>query len=74
MNDYTTFKKIYWGDDQSTEVIFEATSEFPPKELVTACFVFALHDGDNVVLAKPGRGWGLPGGHREGDETPEEWS
>lgn len=23
-------------------------------------------------MSKPKRGWGLPGGHREGDETPEE--
>lgn len=65
------FNKIYWGKDNSTEVIFEPTDQLPPKEQVTACFVFALYD-DNVIMAKPIRGWGLPGGHRENEETAEE--
>jgi len=66
------FKPIYWGDDQSTEVVFEAISELPPEELVTACMVFALHGKDRIVLSKPERGWGIPGGHREEGETAEE--
>ncbi len=32
---------------------------------------FAFQD-DKVMLVKPKRGWGLPGGHREGDETSED--
>jgi 8-oxo-dGTP diphosphatase len=71
MNDHT-FKKIYWGPDQSTEVIFEATDELPPIEQITACIVAALHDNDNLVLSRPERGWGLIGGHIEPGETPEE--
>ncbi|HEU5122399.1 MAG TPA: NUDIX domain-containing protein [Candidatus Saccharimonadales bacterium] len=67
-----SFKTVYWGDDQSTEVVFEPISELPPQELITACMVFALHDKDNIVLSKPERGWGLPGGHREEGETAEE--
>lgn len=66
-----TFKTIYWGDDQSTEVIFEAITELPPQDLITACMVIALHSGDSIVLSKPERGWGIPGGHREEGETAE---
>jgi hypothetical protein len=66
------FKTLYWGDDQSTEVVFEATSELPPQELITACMVIALHGKDNIVLSKPERGWGIPGGHREEGETAKE--
>ena len=66
------FKTIYWGADKSTEVVFEPVNELPPQELVTACMVFAVHDQDKIVLSKPARGWGLPGGHREEGETAEE--
>jgi 8-oxo-dGTP pyrophosphatase MutT (NUDIX family) len=67
-----SFKTVYWGPDQSTEVVFEPVSILPDKDLITACFVFAVHDGDNVIMSRPERGWGLVGGHREGDETAEE--
>ena len=67
-----SFKTIYWGSDRSTEVIFEPVRELPPQELITACMVFALHNKDNIVLSKPERGWGIPGGHREEGETAEE--
>lgn len=66
------FKTAYWGEDLSTEVVFEATEEFPELELVTACMVIARHGNDTIVFSKPERGWGLPGGHREEGETAEE--
>lgn len=66
-----TFKTIYWGDDQSTAVRFEPTSELPPEENISACMIFAVLD-DKVVLSRPERGWGIIGGHREPGETPEE--
>jgi 8-oxo-dGTP pyrophosphatase MutT (NUDIX family) len=66
------FKTLYWGDDQSTEVVFEAINHLPPQELITACMVLAVHGKDRIVLSKPARGWGLPGGHREEGETAEE--
>lgn len=71
MKEYA-FKTIYWGEDQSTEVVFEAVDGLPATELVTACMVFALHERDKVVLSRPGRGWGLPGGHREDGESIED--
>lgn len=65
------FKTIYWISDHSSEVNFQPISALPDKELVSSCFVFALHE-DGVIMSRPERGWGLPGGHREGEETPEE--
>lgn len=69
MSDYS-FKTVYWISDHSSEVNFEATNELPDKKLVSSCFVFPLDKG-GVVMSKPKRGWGLPGGHREGDESAE---
>lgn len=65
------FKTIYWNDDKSSEVKFQATDKLPAKELVTSCFVCAFHE-QGVIMSKPKRGWGLPGGHREDGETPEQ--
>ncbi len=67
----SAFPVIYWGDDQSTEVQFQPADELPDNELVSACFVFAEHNG-TVAMSKPQRGWGLPGGHRETGESAEE--
>lgn len=41
MKNMYKFKPIYWGDDQSTEVVFEPIRKLPPQELVTACMVLA---------------------------------
>lgn len=43
----------------------------PENTLVTACMVFVKKDG-SVLLSRPERGWGLPGGHKEAQESPEE--
>lgn len=65
------FPVLYWGEDQSTQVQFQPLTE-EPLEPITACFVVALtHDG-NIAIARPRRGWGLPGGHVEAGETAVE--
>ncbi len=57
----------------SENVIFEPITEVPSIELITSCMVFAIdNDQKQLVLSKPKRGWGLPGGHREQDETPSQ--
>lgn len=66
------FTETYWGPDKSTKVIFEPGNTLPARHLVTSCFVFAVVDAASVVMAKPKRGWGLPGGHLEPGEEPEE--
>lgn len=61
----------YWCADKSTQVQFEPTSALPPQEFITACFVYAKYQ-NQIVICKGPRGWGLPGGHREAKESPED--
>lgn len=68
MSDY---KVIYWGENQSTKVQFEEFDKLPDFP-VTACFVAAFDKSGKLAIAKPKRGWGLPGGHVEQGETPTE--
>lgn len=62
------YKKIYWGEDKSTEVTFEEFHEVPSQP-VTSCFIAAFDKKGNIAMAKPNRGWGLPGGHVETGEN-----
>lgn len=64
--------EAYWGVDRSTKVLFEPGREVLTQDNVTACFVFAVVGGNSLVMVRPGRGWGLPGGHMEPGETAEE--
>lgn len=63
------FPIIYWSK-KSTKVQFEAFTEMPENAEVTACMVFVKKD-NSVLLSRPKRGWGLPGGHKNTNETPE---
>lgn len=65
-----TFPKFMWG--QNTEVQFEPFAEMPEGIPVTSCMVITVYDKTHVVISRPERGWGLPGGHVEKDETPQE--
>ena len=65
------FPTDHWGADNSTSVQFEPAAVLPPRNLITACFVFPIYQ-NQIVLCKDSRGWGLPGGHREAEETPED--
>lgn len=65
------FVETFWGADKSTKVVFEPSNILPDRRLVTSCFVFAVVDGTSIVMARPKRGWGLPGGHVEPGEDPE---
>lgn len=66
----TKFNIFYWG--ANTEVQFEPFTEIPKDTPVTSCMVMATIDNEYMVLSSPQRGWGLPGGHREDGETPQE--
>lgn len=66
------FKEIYWNKDQSTKVQFELLSQLPDISLVTSCFVFAQNPEKKIAMVRAQRGWGLPGGHRKANESPEE--
>ncbi|HHT9138689.1 MAG TPA: NUDIX domain-containing protein [Candidatus Wunengus sp. YC60] len=65
------FQTVYWGEDRSTRVRFEESNILPPEELITSCFVFPVYQRQ-IIISKAPRGWGLPGGHRELNESAED--
>src|SRR3990167_471583 len=69
MKNNITFPITYWG--KNTEVQFMPMDKIVPIDQITSCFVFAMHD-NKLLMIRPERGWGLPGGHREPNETPED--
>ena len=66
-----TFPEIYWGNDSSTRVRFTPLTEVPPGT-ITSCFVVAITPNGHIAISRPERGWGLPGGHVEAGESPED--
>ena len=72
INNLSEFKKNYWGDNNSTEVMFHPANTLPNNpDNITSVMGAVFNDG-NLLLTKPIRGWGLPGGHIEDNESPEE--
>jgi 8-oxo-dGTP diphosphatase len=69
MQNNIIFPVTYWG--KNTEVQFMPMDKMVPTDQITSCFVFAVHE-DKLLMIRPERGWGLPGGHREGNESPED--
>lgn len=64
------FPVIYWGEAKSTQVQFYASDELPLSDVKTSmCAV--IQDGA-LLMVQPPRGWGLPGGHIEQGETPQQ--
>jgi 8-oxo-dGTP pyrophosphatase MutT (NUDIX family) len=59
-----------WNENISWE--FYVSSHLPDTDLCTATFCLALQGDDKIVLTKTKRGWEMPGGHMESDETLEE--
>ena len=67
------YSYVYWGDNKSTRVRFYDKPLSKNKfNLVTSCMCAAFDNNGNILLVKPGRGWGLPGGHVEAQERPDE--
>lgn len=53
------------------ELVRSAT--LPPSDVVSAAFVLVVDRGSRVLLSfvdRPGRGWDVPGGHRDPSESP----
>lgn len=70
-NQRYNFPVTYWGEDKSTKAQFSPIKGTSMYDTVTSCMVFVCQD-EKVLLSKPPRGWGLPGGHLEKGETLEE--
>lgn len=67
-----SFPVVFWGEEKSTKVTFNI-SEKPPKEQSAITSVMCAVFKDNkILLVKPKRGWGLPGGHIEKNESPQD--
>jgi 8-oxo-dGTP diphosphatase len=69
MQNNLVFPTTYWG--KGTEVKFKPLDKMVPTDQITSCFVFAVHE-HKLLMIRPERGWGLPGGHREENESPED--
>ena len=65
------FPIVFWGKDRSTKAQFYPCKNIPDSSLVTSCMVCVVYE-NKILLAKPPRGWGLPGGRLELGETPED--
>ena len=70
--EFMKFNVNYWGENNSTEVQFHISQSLPDNtDNITAVMGVVFNNG-NLLLTKPIRGWGLPGGHIEDNESPEE--
>ncbi len=65
-----SFPTVSWGATQATflPVGVSVQADVP----ITAAMVFAMQGAGFVVADIRGRGWCIPGGHLEADETPEQ--
>jgi len=70
VSDDYNFPVIFWGEDNSTKVQFHVSDKMPHGDIVTA--MCAIVKDGCLLMVKPRRGWGLPGGHIEPGETPEQ--
>jgi len=67
----SSFPAVLWGKDKSTKAQFYPCEDIYDSSIVTSCMVCTVHE-NKILLAKPPRGWGLPGGRMELGETPED--
>ena len=63
------FPSVLWGDTQAT---FLAAGEVLPEAPLTAALVFAMQHEDFILADIEGRGWCIPGGHLEVEESGEQ--
>ncbi|MCM3004075.1 NUDIX hydrolase [Priestia koreensis] len=60
---------VTWGESR-VKLTWQPSHELPDRSLITSVHGFCFQDG-NLLMVKLDRGWDFPGGHIEGDETPE---
>jgi 8-oxo-dGTP diphosphatase len=65
-----SFPTVSWGATRAT--FLPVGVPIPAEVPVTAAMVFAMQGESFVVADIRGRGWCIPGGHLEADETPEQ--
>lgn len=60
-----------WGDESVQWELYHSNT-LPNRKDCTAVFCVAITGDDKIVLARENRGWGMIGGHVDGDETLEQ--
>lgn len=64
------FTAEYWPKTHSRVEFFPVTAS--PRLPITAVKIYAFRDGKLLLTNIANRGWDLPGGHIEPDETPDQ--
>lgn len=67
-----SFPVAFWGEDQSTKVTFKIAQKLPNRKGIITSVMCAVFRDHEILLVKPKRGWCLPGGHVEENESPIE--
>lgn len=66
---YTAY--VSWGGGR-VRITWMDAAPLPSIDLVTSVHGFCFHEGRLMLVNLNHRGCDIPGGHREGDESPEE--
>lgn len=61
---------VYWGGGK-VKLTWKLAVEIPSRERITSVHGFCFKDHKLLLVRLTNRGWDLPGGHLEPDETPE---
>ena len=62
---------VQWGES-IVKLSFEKGLVLPPAHLITSAHGFYLYEGKLLMVDLNDRGWDVPGGHMEPNETPEQ--
>lgn len=62
---------VNW-DGAAVKLTWKQTAELPPRDLTTSIHGFCFRNEELLFVRLITRGWDIPGGHIEGDETPVE--
>ncbi|MGB8002580.1 MAG: NUDIX domain-containing protein [Anaerobacillus sp.] len=62
---------VNWGEAK-VKLSWKYDLQLPPQKLITSVHGFCFKDDQLLLVKLNHRGWDFPGGHIEGNETPEE--
>ncbi|WP_433750660.1 NUDIX domain-containing protein [Falsibacillus pallidus] len=66
-----TTQYVNWGEAVVKLTWIQGTA-LPPRDFITSVHGFCFHEGKVLLVNLNHRGWDFPGGHIEGNETPQE--
>ncbi|MUK90388.1 NUDIX domain-containing protein [Ornithinibacillus sp. L9] len=62
---------VNWGESK-VKLTWHANQTLPSRNLITSVHGYCFHEEKLMLVNLNQRGWDIPGGHIEQDETPEE--